>query len=316
MYTLGIETSCDETAAAVTDNGRVLSNTVTSSVHLHSKYGGVVPEIASRFHLEYINSVLRESLKKAGVGLKDIKLIAVTKEPGLVGSLLVGISMARALSYSLSIPLIEVNHIIAHIYGNLLTHKDISFPLIGIVVSGGHTSIIRMQDVRKWRVLGQTQDDAAGEAFDKVAKILGLGYPGGPVIEKRARLGNPEKIKFPRTYLAPDSLDFSFSGIKTSVLYYVRKVKDLTPEVINDICAGFQEAVCDMIAHKAVLAARKKKAASLVAGGGVIANKRLRQRLTEEGAKWGIKAYFPPMDLCLDNAAMVSALGEALNSLT
>ncbi|MDB4349787.1 tRNA (adenosine(37)-N6)-threonylcarbamoyltransferase complex transferase subunit TsaD [Omnitrophica bacterium] len=340
MYTLGIETSCDETSVSVTKDKSILSNIVTSSVHLHSKFGGVVPEIASRFHLEYITPVLKESLRTANIGLNQIGLIAVTKEPGLIGSLLVGISMAKALSYSLSIPLIEVNHVIAHIYANIMHYDDIGFPLVGLIVSGGHTSIIWMDDIDKWKVLGETQDDAAGEAFDKVAKILELGYPGGPIIEERARLGDPHKISFPRSVIKKGSLDFSFSGIKTAVLYYVQKLvshksqvvshksevtsqksqvtshkfKDcsLEPEVINDICGGFQEAVCDMVVDKALLACRKRRTATLVVGGGVSANKTLRAKLKEESEKWNINVYFPPIRLCLDNAAMVGGLGEAL----
>lgn len=314
MYTLGIETSCDETAVSVTDGKDVLSSVVTSSIHLHSKFGGVVPEIASRFHLEYINQVLREALEKAGIGLSDINLIAVTKGPGLIGSLLVGISMAKALSYSLSVPIIGVNHIIAHLYANILAHENIEFPLVGLAVSGGHTSIIFMSDIDRWRLLGQTQDDAAGEAFDKVAKILELGYPGGPVIEKRARFGDPNKIKFPRSVLKKGSLDFSFSGIKTSVLYYVRDhiIGSPSEDDIGDICAGFQEAVCDMITQKALLACRKKRVRTLVAGGGVTANTRLRAMLSEKCDDWGIDLYYPPMGLCLDNAAMIAGLGEAL----
>jgi len=309
MYTLGIETSCDETAVSVTDQNKILSNIVTSSVHLHSKFGGVVPEIASRFHLEYINPALKESLRVAKIGLKDIKLIAVTKEPGLVGSLLIGTSMARALGFSLSIPIVEVDHLIAHIYANVMLYDEIAFPLVGLVVSGGHTSIIWMDDIDKWKVLGRTQDDAAGEAFDKVAKILGLGYPGGPVIEERARLGDPKAIKFPRSILKKGVFDFSFSGIKTAVLYYVKKHGD---KDINNICASFQEAVCDMITQNALLACRKKGANTLVAGGGVTANKALRDNLSKEAKKWSVDVCFPPIDLCLDNAAMVGGLGEAL----
>jgi len=313
-YTLGIETSCDETSVSVIKGNEILSNCVSSSVHLHSKFGGVVPEIASRYHLEYINPVLREALAEAGVTLKDLSLIAVTKEPGLIGSLLVGISVAKALSYSLSIPLIEVNHIIAHLYANVMLYKEIKFPLIGLVVSGGHTSIIWMDAPDKWRVIGETQDDAAGEAFDKVAKLLGLGYPGGPVIEERAKLGDPKKIKFTRAVMKRGLYDFSFSGIKTAVLYYVRALKceKVPDDAVNDICAGFQDAVCDMIADKALLACRKKRCATLVVGGGVSANMALRARLTAEAAKWRVDLYFPPMKLCLDNAAMVAGLGTAL----
>jgi N6-L-threonylcarbamoyladenine synthase len=314
MYTLGIETSCDETSVSVTKGRDILSNKVTSSIHLHSKFGGVVPEIASRFHLEYITPVLKEALSESGVGLGDIGLIAVTKEPGLVGSLLVGISMARALGYALSVPVVEVNHVIAHIYANVMHYKEVEFPLIGLVVSGGHTSIIQMDGINQWSPIGETVDDAAGEAFDKVAKILGLGYPGGPVIEKRAALGDPKKIRFPRSSFKKETYDFSFSGIKTAVLYYVRKLKEspIKDETINDISAGFQDAVCDMVAKRALVAARDKGAKTIVAGGGVVANKALRARLEREAVGTGINIYFPPMQLCLDNAAMVGGLGEAL----
>ncbi|MEE8359317.1 MAG: tRNA (adenosine(37)-N6)-threonylcarbamoyltransferase complex transferase subunit TsaD [Candidatus Omnitrophota bacterium] len=314
MYTLGIETSCDETSVSITDGRKILSNVVTSSVHLHSEFGGVVPEIASRFHLEYITPIIRESLKEAGLSLDRIELIAVTKEPGLIGSLLVGISMARALSFSLSIPLIEVNHIIAHIYANLMHYDGLDFPLMGLIVSGGHTLIIWMDDIDKWKVIGQTQDDAAGEAYDKVAKILGLGYPGGPIIEKRAALGNKFKIRFPRSKIKRGVFDYSFSGIKTAVLYYIQKRggAKLPDEMINAICAGFQDAVCDMLIEKVMLAARKNRADKIVVGGGVSANMALRDRISAESKKWGIDIYFPPMKLCLDNAAMVGGLGEAL----
>ncbi len=314
MVTLGIETSCDETSVSVTDGKKVLSNIVTSSVHLHSKYGGVVPEIASRFHLEYINPVLKEALKAAGIGLGDVELIAVTEGPGLIGSLLIGVSMTKALGFSLSVPIVGVNHLIAHIYANVISYDTIGFPIIGLIVSGGHTAIILMEDIDRWGLLGQTQDDAAGEAFDKVAKILNLGYPGGPVIERSAGGGDPNSIKFPRSFFKRDSLDFSFSGIKTAVLYHVRGLKaySLKLTAINDICASFQQAVCDMLIEKALLACRKKRIRSLAIGGGVSANNILRTKLSEEAQRWGITVYFPPMELCLDNAAMVGGLGEAL----
>jgi len=273
-----------------------------------------VPEIASRFHLEYINPVLKEALKTARVKIKDIELIAVTKEPGLVGSLLTGISMARALEFALSVPLIEVNHIIAHIYANLLSSKDVSFPLVGLVVSGGHTSLIWMEDIDKYTIMGRTQDDAAGEAFDKVAKILRLGYPGGPIIEERARSGDPAKIRFPRSSLKKGALDFSFSGIKTAVLYHVKKLntQTLDDQTINDICVAFQDAVCDMITEKAILACVKRGSRSLVVGGGVSANKALRNHLTNKANELNIDVKVPPIKLCIDNAAMVGGLGEAL----
>lgn len=314
MYTLGIETSCDETSASVTSGRKILSNIVTSSVHLHSKYGGVVPEIASRFHLEYINPVVREAVSEAGIRLKDIGLIAVTRSPGLAGSLLVGISMARALSFALSVPLIEVDHLSAHLYANIMHYDGIKFPVMGLVISGGHTSVVWMDDLDTRRLLAETQDDAAGEAFDKVSKILGLGYPGGPVIEARAKLGDAQKIKFPSSSFKAKTLDFSFSGIKTAVMYYVKALPEggLTDKAVNDICAGFQETVSRMVTKNTIEACRKKRARSLVVGGGVSANTRLRERLTEEADKWGIKTYFPPLSLCVDNAAMIGGLGEAL----
>lgn len=310
MYTLGIETSCDETGVAVVNKGKVLSNVVSSSVHLHSKYGGVVPEIASRYHLEYINSAIKDALKKADITLKDLELIAVTKSPGLTGSLLVGISIAKALSFALSIPLKEVNHITAHLYANFMCHEGLKFPLGGLVVSGGHTSIVSMKGIDKYEVVGQTQDDAAGEAFDKAAKILNLGYPGGPIIEKRAMHGNSERIKFPRSVLRRGKYDFSFSGIKTAVLYYVRKLENIDQQQIDDICASFQEAVCDMITEKTIAYLRAKRLKTLIMGGGVVANLHLRETLKREAEKHGIRVYYPPMKLCLDNGAMVAALAE------
>ena len=318
MITLGIETSCDETAAALTDGNKILSNKVSSSVHLFSKWGGVIPEMASRYHLEYINSVLKEALNAAGVGLKDLELIAVTQGPGLVGALLVGVSLAKSLSFSLGIPLIATNHLIAHLYANIIETPALSFPFIGLIVSGGHTSLFYLEDVDDYKLLGQTQDDAAGESYDKAAKILGLGYPGGPIIEKRARAGDGSRIKFPRSFLKKDSLDFSFSGIKTAVLYYVRdnlqktKSEEEKNALINDISSSFQEAVTDMVIEKAILGCLREKTARLAVGGGVSANLRFREKLNLEAAKSGINVFFPAPKFCLDNAAMTAGLGEAL----
>ncbi|MBI5144161.1 MAG: tRNA (adenosine(37)-N6)-threonylcarbamoyltransferase complex transferase subunit TsaD [Candidatus Omnitrophica bacterium] len=312
MLTLGIETSCDETAVSVTNGKKVLSNCVSSSVHLHKIYGGVVPEIASRFHVEYILEVLSKALKDSDRALKDMRLVAVTNGPGLVGALLTGISLAKSISYSLNLPLIGVNHIHAHLNSAFLNDEDRpNFPFIGLVVSGGHTSLFFSEGLDKQKLLGQTQDDAVGEAYDKVAKILKLGYPGGPVIERRARLSkNRKRVIFPRTYLGKDSLDFSFSGIKTAVLYYVQKLHNTQ---INDICYAFQEAVLDVLVEKAFLAARIKDVKSIVVGGGVAANSRLRGKFYE-AARFGtpVKVYFPKMEYCLDNAAMVGVLGEEL----
>lgn len=314
MITLGIETSCDETGVSVTSAGRVLSNVVTSSVHLHKKYGGVVPEIASRYHLEYMIEVFSRALEASGKSLKDIDLVAVTNGPGLVGALLIGISMAKSVSYALGVPLVGVNHILAHLYSSFLTEEDISFPFIGLVVSGGHTALFYCRDVDDQEVLGQTQDDAVGEAYDKVAKILGLGYPGGPVIEKRASAGSRggNKISFPRSYLGKDSLDFSYSGLKTAVLYYVQKMKNPDRRVVNDICRAFQEAALDVLVDKACLACNMRGVKKIVVGGGVAANSRLRSKLQNAAKESDIKAYFPEMRYCMDNAAMIGVLGEAL----
>lgn len=312
MLVLGIETSCDETGASVVKNGkRILSNTVASSLEFHKRYGGVVPEIATRYHVEVIDYVVKDSLKKAGTGLKDIELVAVTRGPGLVGSLLVGISFAKALSYSLNIPLIGVNHLWAHLYSGLIGRSVIRFPFVGLVVSGGHTSLVFCENVGKFKLLGQTKDDAAGEAFDKVAKVLGLGYPGGPAIEKTARQGDPYAIKFALAYLGENSYDFSFSGIKTAVLYYIRAHR-LNRKVVADIAAGFQKAVVDCLVSKSIEACKAKGAASLVVGGGVSANSLLRQELTQKGRANGIDVIFPSLELSLDNAAMVAAIGYRL----
>lgn len=313
MITLGIETSCDETSVSVTSSRTVLSNVVTSSVHLHKKYGGVVPEIASRYHVEYIIEVLSNALERSGKNLKDVDLVAVTNGPGLVGALLTGISLAKAVSYALGVPLIGVNHILAHLYSPFLTESGLSFPFVGLVVSGGHTALFYCRDINDQEVLGQTQDDAVGEAYDKVAKLLGLGYPGGPIIEKMAaRSTGKNKITFPRSYLGKDSLDFSFSGIKTSVLYYMQKVKDPDVELISDVCHAFQEAALDVLVEKTCLACNMEKAKKIVIGGGVAANSCLRRKLLSRSALSGIKVYFPEMKYCMDNAAMVGALGEAL----
>ena len=314
MLTLGIESSCDETSVAVTEEEKVLSNIVSSSVHFHKKYGGVVPEIASRFHVEYIIEVLSGALKKSGKSLEDIKLVAVTNGPGLVGALLIGIALAKSLSYALRVPLIGVNHILAHLHSAFLNDDLPEFPFVGLVVSGGHTALFYCEDVDRQVLMGQTQDDAVGEAFDKVAKILGLGYPGGPIVEKEARAatGN-NSIKFPKSYLGKDSLDFSFSGIKTAVLYYVRNTPGaLEADSVKDICYAFQEAALDVLAEKTYLAAKKMGVSHVVVGGGVAANSRLREKLKAALGMLNVKVHFPKMEYCLDNAAMIGVLGEKL----
>ena len=314
MLTLGRESSCDETSVAVTEEGRVLSNIVSASVHLHKKYGGVVPEIASRFHVEYIIEVLSGALKKSGRSLGDIKLVAVTNGPGLVGALLIGISLAKSLSYALAVPLIGVNHVLAHLHSAFLNDDKPEFPFVGLVVSGGHTALFYCEDIDKQALMGQTQDDAVGEAFDKVAKILALGYPGGPIVEKEARAATGKgSIKFPKSYLGKDSLDFSFSGIKTAVLYYVRNTPGaLSSEKVKEICCAFQEAALDVLAEKTYLAAKNKGVSHVVVGGGVAANSRLREKLKTALGPLNVKVHFPKMEYCLDNAAMVGVLGEEL----
>ncbi|MFH1442157.1 MAG: tRNA (adenosine(37)-N6)-threonylcarbamoyltransferase complex transferase subunit TsaD [Candidatus Omnitrophota bacterium] len=328
MNVLGIETSCDETSAAIVSNGKeVLSNIISSSIKFHKKYGGVIPEIASRMQLETIAQVTDQCIKESGISRKDLGLISVTSGPGLLGSLLVGISFAKALSFGLGLPIIGVNHLYAHIYASFLNHKSLSLPFIALIVSGGHTSLFLVEDFDKIKLLGQTQDDACGEAFDKAAKILGLGYPGGPVIEKLSYKGNPGKIKF-NCSDTKKPLNFSFSGIKTAVLYYVKKSTVHSPQttdkikyyglstmdhrLISDIAASFQEAVIDTLINKSLLACRMKKINKLVVGGGVAANNRLREKLFEKAKRGNIKVYFPEKILCMDNAAMIAGLGYQL----
>ena len=312
MLVLGIETSCDETAVSVVDNGRrICSNVVSSSLNFHKRYKGIIPEIASRLHVQTISTVFSDAIKQAGIKLDRIKLVAVTKEPGLPGSLLVGICFANALSNALGIPLIKINHLHAHIYSCFLNANKPRFPFVGLVVSGGHTSLFYVKAFSNIEPLGATQDDACGEAFDKVASILGLGYPGGPVIERLAKQGNPGKIKF-KCSNTKSPLNFSFSGIKTAVLYYVTKHKKDTQYKAADIAACFQESVVEVLVKKALLACKLKKTNQLVLGGGVAANNRLRERFTQDARINGVKVYFCPKELCTDNAAMVAGLGYQL----
>jgi len=314
MIILGIETSCDETAVAVVEDGRrILANLVSTQVKFHSRYGGVIPEVASRKQIELINPLLNEALKKSRKRWQDIDAVAVASRPGLIGSLLVGISTASALAYANNLPLIEVNHVEAHLYANFLEDSAIQMPFTGLVVSGGHTSIFLVRNHRDMELLGETRDDAAGEAFDKVAKLLGLSYPGGPEIEKLAERGNPEKVKFPRPYLY-NSFDFSFSGLKTAVAYYIKEkfqvpgsAFKLTDRVKCDIASGFQESVVEVLVNKTIRVARKKGVKRIAIGGGVAANKRLRLLFKQEAEKYGMELFIPPLELCLDNAAMVAA---------
>ncbi|MCX5707009.1 MAG: tRNA (adenosine(37)-N6)-threonylcarbamoyltransferase complex transferase subunit TsaD [Candidatus Omnitrophica bacterium] len=311
MNVLGIETSCDETSAAVVKDGKkILSFDVVSSLHFHSKYGGVIPEIASRMQLETITRISESVIKDAGIKLKDIDLVSVTSGPGLLGSLLVGLSFAKSVALSLKIPLLGINHVHSHFYANFLNGKNIKLPFVALVVSGGHTSLFYVRDFNGIELLGETQDDACGEAFDKVAKILGLGYPGGALIEELARRGNPGKIKFNCSGTRGE-LDFSFSGIKTAVLYYVKE-RHLDIRDKQDICASFQSAVIDALVKKALLACKLKRSKSLVIGGGVVANDFLRGKFSQAAGEHNLDCYFPPKALCMDNAAMVAGLGYQL----
>ncbi|HTZ11727.1 MAG TPA: tRNA (adenosine(37)-N6)-threonylcarbamoyltransferase complex transferase subunit TsaD, partial [Candidatus Margulisiibacteriota bacterium] len=302
MNVLGIETSCDETSVAVVRRGRdLLSNVVISSLRFHKKYGGIIPEIASRMQLETIALVAEQALKDAGLKYDDIGLISVTSGPGLLGSLLVGISFAKALALSLSIPLIGVNHVHSHIYANFLDRENVKLPYVALVVSGGHTSLFYVKDFDKITLLGQTQDDACGEAFDKVAKILGLGYPGGPFIEEAAKRGEAQRIKF-NCSGTKNPLDFSFSGIKTAVLYYVKDNPARARKDLPDIAASFQEAVINTLIKKSLMACELKNSRELVIGGGVVANNALREKFARSLKKCGVRCFFPQKSLCMDNA--------------
>lgn len=317
MLVLGIETSCDDTAAAVVEDGRlVLSSVVSSQDDIHSIYGGVVPELASRRHIEAIIPVVDSALAKAGARLEDLGGISVTQGPGLVGSILIGLSFAKALSYAVGVPFTGVNHIESHMHAAFLHEKDArkdapSFPFVALIVSGGHTTLILMEGFTEYRVIGQTIDDAAGEAFDKVAKLLGLGYPGGSAIDALAREGDGKAFAFTRPHMAKGNLDFSFSGLKTAVLMAVRNFKEgeLAGAVVADLAASFQEAAVDVLIAKAMRALEQTGVRDLVVAGGVACNSRLRERITEEARVQGARVFIPPARYCSDNAAMIAALG-------
>ncbi len=317
---LGIETSCDETSAAIVVDGTDgRSNVVASQVDLHAKYGGVVPEIASRAHIERLDSVIEESMAVAAVTKDDIDAIAVTNRPGLVGALLIGVTAAKTLSWVWGKPLVAVDHIRAHAYSAAIELDEPPWPAVGLIVSGGHTSLFLIHSPTSIELLGATTDDAAGEAFDKVATILGLGYPGGPLIEKIARNGDSKAIDFPRTMLLPDSLDFSFSGVKTAVLYHVHGhgrvsggLEKLSSAQIADIAASFQQAVIDVLVRKTMLAAARTGVHTVVLGGGVAANKALRGALEAACVERRLKFHAAKMAYCTDNAAMIAALGYHL----
>ena len=310
IITLAIESSCDETAASVLKNGReVLSNIISTQIDIHKKFGGVVPEVASRKHIENIDIVVQQALDEANINMNDITHIAVTYGPGLVGALLVGLSYAKAMAYALDIPLVGVNHIEGHLSANYIAHKDLKPPFITLIVSGGHTHLVEVKDYGEYEILGRTRDDASGEAFDKVARAMGLGYPGGPIIDKLAKEGNKDAIEFPRAYM-DEGYDFSFSGIKSAVLNYLNAKKMKKEEIVEaDVAASFQDSVTDVLANKAIKAAKEKGYSVVTLSGGVASNSGLREKIEMLGKENGIEVKYPPLILCTDNAAMIGCAG-------
>ena len=304
---LAIETSCDETSAAIIADGRhILSNIISSQINVHQKFGGVVPEIASRKHVEAIVPVVYQAFSEASCDFSDIDGVAVTYGPGLVGALLVGLSFGKAAAYALGVPLIGINHLVGHLYAGFLEEPGVEFPLVGLVVSGGHTSIIFIPEHGHFHVLGETRDDAAGEVLDKVARAMGLGYPGGPEIEKKAASGDPERYEFPRAWLEKNSLDFSFSGLKSALLNFLHNAEQRNETLsINDVAACFQEAVIDVLVEKTALAAIQNKVRTVMMVGGVASNKRLRLKMRKRLDEEGIHLVVPSPELCTDNAAMI-----------
>lgn len=308
-YILAIESSCDETSAAVVKDGReVLSNIIASQIDTHTKYGGVVPEVASRMHIEVVDAVVKSALEEANMTLEQIDAIGVTYGPGLVGALLVGLQYAKGLSLASKKPLVGVNHIEGHICANYIQHKDLKPPFVSLVVSGGHTFIVHVKDYGKYEVIGQTRDDAVGEAFDKVARAIGLGYPGGPKIDKISKEGNKNAIEFPKAKFHDDTLDFSFSGVKSAVLNYINKckMKDIEINVV-DVAASFQKAVVDVLKENVFLTCERRNINKIAIAGGVASNSTLREELMKEGKKKGVEILFPDRILCTDNAAMIGS---------
>jgi N6-L-threonylcarbamoyladenine synthase len=311
MKVLGIETSCDETAVAVVEDGRkILANLISSQAHLHERFGGVVPEVAARAHLESINPLTELALREAGVSLKDIDGVAVTVGPGLVGALLVGIASAKAVALALDLPFVGINHLEGHIFANILDHGPIEEPFVSFVVSGGHTMLVYSPEPLRYELMGQTLDDAAGEAFDKIARFIGLGFPGGPALDRLAQKGNPNAVRFPRA-ATERGFDFSLSGLKTAVVRHVKaeraKGQRTSPE---DLAASFQEAVVDVQVDKTIAAAQEKGVRKIVLGGGVVANSRLRELMLERASRHGLELLIPPPELCTDNAAMIACAGH------
>ena len=313
MIVLGIESSCDETAASIVQDGtNILSSVIASQIDVHHKYGGVVPELASRMHIEAITPVVDEAIKKANIKIKDIDAVAATRGPGLIGALLVGFTFAKSFAFARHLPFAGVNHLEAHIYSLFLMKKQPGFPFIALVVSGGHTNIYYVTSYDNFELLGQTRDDAAGEAFDKVAKMLGLGYPGGPIIESLAKTKSPDVISFPRTMLEKGSFDFSFSGLKSSVARYIHDNNITTDDEKAQIAASFQEAVIDVLSQKLINAAKAKKCKRIGIAGGVSANKTFVEKLSKKAKDKKIEIFAPPSELCGDNAAMVAARGYTM----
>ena len=310
---LGVETSCDETAAAIVKNGQeILSNVINSQVAIHQQFGGVVPEVASRKHIENIAAVVDTAFVEAGLSYADIDAVAVTTMPGLIGALLVGLSFAKAFAYALDRPLIAVNHLHGHIYANFLEHPHIKFPAICLVVSGGHTSLLHMRGISDFEMIGSTKDDAAGEAFDKVARFLGLGYPGGPAVERAARAGQAGLFHLPRVFLDRSDYEFSFSGLKTAALNQWRKLEKNGDGNVGDLAAEFQAALIEVLVEKTIRAADAYGVTTILLAGGVAANQSLREKMTAAANKKQYKLYFPSLHLCTDNAAMIA--GTAYHS--
>jgi N6-L-threonylcarbamoyladenine synthase len=313
VITLGIETSCDETAVAVIeDTFRIRSNLIARQEHLHERFGGVVPEVAARAHVESLNPLMERALAEARIGFRDLEGVAVTVGPGLVGALLVGIAAAKAVSLATGAPLIGVNHLEGHIWANFLAHGEPDPPYVALVVSGGHTMLVHVPELHRHELLGQTLDDAAGEAFDKVARLLGLGFPGGPALDALAAKGDPHAIRFPRAMQDSGDLDFSMSGLKTAVLRHLRAEKTAGRNVNPaDVAASFQEAIVDVQVSKTIRAANDTGVRTVLLGGGVVANTRLRDRIADAGEAEGLTVLYPPLELCTDNAAMIAAVGSA-----
>jgi N6-L-threonylcarbamoyladenine synthase len=313
VITLGIETSCDETAVAVLEDGfTIRSNLVASQVDLHARFGGVVPEVAARAHVESLDPLLAEALAEAQVDYDDLDVVAVTVGPGLVGALLVGMAAAKAISLATGTPLVGVNHLEGHVWANFIGEGPPEPPYVCLVVSGGHTMLVHMPEAHRYEILGQTLDDAAGEAFDKVGRMLGLGFPGGPALDRLASTGDPHAIRFPRAMESSGTFDFSMSGLKTAVLRHVKAERAAGRAIdLADVAASFQEAIVDVQVEKTIVAARTFGVTTVLLGGGVVANSRLRDRIAFEGKEAGLTVRFPPLDLCTDNAAMIACAGTA-----